>query len=156
MNSPVPARIRWTTLAVTVFYTEVAQLLPSLKSFWQMIHVIIAIVAVALFTVGFSVTVIQQIKAHREASPPVRPTIMEGLPGPAALDRTVDDLHRLAFPLWTFTLMADAIWSEQAWGVTGSGTPQRSCGRRARRTICGRVRLQADQLHGWSTCTSGA
>ncbi|WP_137121290.1 c-type cytochrome biogenesis protein CcsB [Segeticoccus rhizosphaerae] len=111
-------------LAVAVFYTEAAQLLPSLKSFWLVIHVIFAIVAVALFTVAFSVTIVQLVKSHRETHPPATATFMEGLPSAAALDRTAYGLHIVAFPLWTFTLIAGAIWAEQAWGAYWQWDPK--------------------------------
>jgi ABC-type transport system involved in cytochrome c biogenesis permease subunit len=32
------------------------------------------------------------------------------------LDRTAYGINVVAFPLWTFTLIAGAIWAEQAWG----------------------------------------
>ena len=53
-------------LAVTVFYTEASPLLPSLRSFWLVIHVSIAILAVALFTLASAVTVLQMIQDRRE------------------------------------------------------------------------------------------
>ncbi len=103
-------------LAVTVFYTQASQLLPSLHSFWLVIHVTVATLSVGLFTVAFSVTILQLIKAHREQHPPAKRTFMEALPSAAVLDRTAYGLHVIAFPLWTFTLIAGAIWAEQAWG----------------------------------------
>ena len=56
-------------LAVTVYYTQAAQLLPSLHSFWLVIHVSVAILSAALFTIAFSVTILFLLKARREASP---------------------------------------------------------------------------------------
>ncbi len=103
-------------LALTVFYTQASQLLPSLRNYWLLIHVTVATLSVALFTIGFSVTILHLLKARREASPPARPGFMESLPSAAALDRTAYGLHVVAFPLWTFTLIAGAIWAEQAWG----------------------------------------
>jgi len=50
-------------LAITVYYTAASQLLPSLRSFWLVIHVSVAIVAVALFTIGFSVTIVYLVRA---------------------------------------------------------------------------------------------
>ncbi|MBA2696795.1 MAG: cytochrome c biogenesis protein CcsA, partial [Actinobacteria bacterium] len=38
------------------------------------------------------------------------------LPRAAALERLTYGVHVVAFPLWTFTLVAGAIWAEQAWG----------------------------------------
>jgi cytochrome c-type biogenesis protein CcsB len=103
-------------LALTVFYTQASQLLPSLHSFWLVIHVTVATLSVGLFTVAFSVTILQLIKSHREQHPPAKPTFVEAMPSAASLDRTAYGLHVIAFPLWTFTLIAGAIWAEQAWG----------------------------------------
>ena len=103
-------------LAITVFYTQASQLLPSLHSFWLVIHVTVATLSVGLFTVAFSLTILQLIKAHREPHPPAKRTFMEALPSASVLDRTAYGLHVIAFPLWTFTLIAGAIWAEQAWG----------------------------------------
>ena len=34
----------------------------------------------------------------------------------AALERLTFRLHTFAFPIWTFAVMAGAIWAEAAWG----------------------------------------
>ncbi|GMA87833.1 hypothetical protein GCM10025868_30830 [Angustibacter aerolatus] len=41
---------------------------------------------------------------------------MDALPSARDLDLTSYRLHAIAFPLWTFTLVAGAIWAENAWG----------------------------------------
>ncbi|MGN6636014.1 MAG: c-type cytochrome biogenesis protein CcsB, partial [Oryzihumus sp.] len=43
-------------LAVTVFYTQASQLLPSLKSYWLVIHVTVAVISTALFTLAAAAT----------------------------------------------------------------------------------------------------
>ncbi|GAB6901155.1 c-type cytochrome biogenesis protein CcsB [Kineosporia succinea] len=108
-------------LAVAVFYTDAAQLVPALQSTWLIIHVSVAFVASALFVLGFSLTVLQLVQDRRESlaaagRPPARGAFMEKLPTSGVLDRTSYRLYAVAFPLWTFTLMAGAIWAEKAWG----------------------------------------
>ncbi|MBT0767753.1 c-type cytochrome biogenesis protein CcsB [Kineosporia sp. J2-2] len=108
-------------LAVAVFYTDAAQLVPALQSTWLVIHVSVAFVASALFVIGFSLTVLQLVQDRRQAlaaagRPPTRGAFMEKLPTAEVLDRTSYRLYAVAFPLWTFTLMAGAIWAEKAWG----------------------------------------
>jgi cytochrome c-type biogenesis protein CcsB len=107
-------------LAITVFYTEASQLMPSLKSVWLVIHVSVAILSVALFTIAFSVTILYLVKSRLEAAPGplsrVQAGLQSALPSARALDRTAYGLHVVAFPMWTFTLIAGAIWAEQAWG----------------------------------------
>lgn len=108
-------------LAITVFYTDASELLPSLKSVWLVIHVTVATFSVALFTIAFSVTILQLVKTRLEVQDPaamsrVRTIVNTALPPAQSLDRTAYGLHVVAFPLWTFTLIAGAIWAEQAWG----------------------------------------
>jgi cytochrome c-type biogenesis protein CcsB len=45
-----------------------------------------------------------------------RVVVNTALPPAMSLDRTAYGIHAVAFPLWTFTLIAGAIWAEQAWG----------------------------------------
>ncbi len=107
-------------LAVTVLYTEAAQVVPSLRSYWLAIHVSVAFVASALLTLAFSLTVLylaQDRRARRAAEGlPVGRSFMDALPSPRELDLASYRLHAVAFPLWTFTLVAGAIWAESAWG----------------------------------------
>lgn len=108
-------------LGVTVFYTQAAQLVPALQSFWLIIHVSVAFIASALLTLGFSLTLLQLVQDRRETArrlgrPPARGAFMDQLPNSTVLENTAYRVHAIAFPLWTFTLMAGAIWAEQAWG----------------------------------------
>ncbi|HET7474679.1 MAG TPA: c-type cytochrome biogenesis protein CcsB [Dermatophilaceae bacterium] len=107
-------------LALLVFYTEASELLPSLKSVWLVIHVAVAILSVGVFTVAFSVVVLQLIQARWEASDRplagLRARVATALPDSRSLERTAYGLHVVAFPMWTFTVIAGAIWAEQAWG----------------------------------------
>lgn len=103
-------------LAVTVLYTRAGQLVPSLKSVWLAIHVSVAFIASALFTIAFSLTVLYLVQERRERLGASRRSFMAALPGPRELDVASYRLHAVAFPLWTFTLVAGAIWAENAWG----------------------------------------
>ena len=108
-------------LAITVFYTDASELLPSLKSVWLVIHVTVATFSVALFTIAFSVTILHLVKTWLEGQDPAamsraRTVVNTALPPARSLDRTAYGIHAVAFPLWTFTLIAGAIWAEQAWG----------------------------------------
>src|SRR5207247_7580680 len=42
--------------------------------------------------------------------------VLRRLPGPEALDRLAYRTVVFAFPVWTFGIMAGAIWADQAWG----------------------------------------
>jgi cytochrome c-type biogenesis protein CcsB len=114
-------------LAITVFYTDASELLPSLKSVWLVIHVTVATFSVALFTIAFSVTILHLVKTWLEGleghdehgaarMSRLRNNVNTALPPARSLDRMAYGIHAVAFPLWTFTLIAGAIWAEQAWG----------------------------------------
>lgn len=118
-------------LALTVWYTEAAELLPSLKSIWLAIHVPVATLAVAVYTIAFSVLLVQLVKARHErrrvGGSRLGPSVgafLDQLPSSAALDRTAYALHVVAFPLWTFSLIAGAIWAQQAWGSYWNWDPK--------------------------------
>ncbi len=116
-------------LALTVWYAEAAELLPSLKSIWLAIHVPVATLSVAVFTIAFSVLLLHLAKGHREAHPQDHAGsrvmgFLDQLPSAAALDRTAYSLHVVAFPLWTFSLIAGAIWAQQAWGSYWNWDPK--------------------------------
>jgi cytochrome c-type biogenesis protein CcsB len=105
-------------LAVTVLYTESAQLVPALKSVWLVIHVSAAIVASGILTVGFCQTICYLVQERRERRPVEQraPSFMDRLPPAAALDRASYRMYAFAFPVWTFAVVAGAIWAENAWG----------------------------------------
>lgn len=111
-------------LAVAVLYTDAGQLMPALKSYWLGIHVSVAFIAVAFFTIGFSIGVLYLVRARREQNPPTKPNFIESLPSSAALERTAYSVNMAGFILWTFTLIAGAIWAKQAWGAYWQWDPK--------------------------------
>ena len=90
--------------------------MPSLKSVWLAIHVSVAFISSALFTIAFSLTVLYLVQERRERSAVASRSFMDALPRARELDLASYRLHAVAFPLWTFTLVAGAIWAENAWG----------------------------------------
>lgn len=97
-------------LAVTVLYTPVDDLVPVLESYWLVVHVAAAIIAGGLFTVGFVATCADLAGSWRHRASPKNP----GRDGAAA--RVSRAAVLVAFPIWTFAVMAGAIWAENAWG----------------------------------------
>ncbi|MGO0576558.1 c-type cytochrome biogenesis protein CcsB [Ornithinimicrobium panacihumi] len=97
------------------WYTEASQLMPALDNIWLIIHVTIAILSTALFVIGASVAIAYLFKDTAEKKGAVRGWLA-ALPQARKLERITYGLHIVAFPLWTFTLVAGAIWAEQAWG----------------------------------------
>ncbi|KGN40988.1 c-type cytochrome biogenesis protein CcsB [Knoellia aerolata] len=107
-------------LANTIWYTEAAELMPSLKSIWLVIHVTVATISVGLFAVGFVVALLYLAKDHFGE----RRGLLRVLPDSRTLERLSYGLHIVAFPLWTFTLIAGAIWARQAWGSYWNWDPK--------------------------------
>lgn len=110
-------------LAGLVFYTDASQLLPSLRSYWLSIHVTVATLSVALFTVAFVLHALWFVQAWREKKPG-KLAFMDAVPGKDTLDRLAYGVLIVAFPLWTFTLIAGAIWAQEAWGQYWSWDPK--------------------------------
>ncbi|MBB5748643.1 c-type cytochrome biogenesis protein CcsB [Micrococcus sp. TA1] len=102
------------------FPTPLAHLQPALQSPWIVIHVSIAVLASALFTLTFSMSVLQLLQHRREArirtGGPARPAFLRLVPSALSLENWSYRINAVGFVMWTFTLIAGAIWAEQAWG----------------------------------------
>jgi cytochrome c-type biogenesis protein CcsB len=102
-------------LAVTVFYVAVAPLVPALQSVWFVIHIVAAAIAGAAFNIGGLLSILYLIKKRAETRGTVR-GYLAWLPSSRRMDLITYRFHAFAFPLWTFTVAAGAIWAEYAWG----------------------------------------
>jgi cytochrome c-type biogenesis protein CcsB len=108
-------------VAVAVIYTPAGALVPALQSYWIAIHVTAMIVASGLFIVGAVSTVLYLAAERHErraaAGLPSRLAgILEHLPRALVMDRLAYRSILFAFPVWTFGIMAGAIWADNAWG----------------------------------------
>lgn len=107
-------------IASVRYYVPVAPLPPALQSYWLVIHVLVAIIATGFFALGFALSGVQLLQARRERQETgVRPqqfAFLRTLPKTAALENLAYRMNIVGFILWTFTLIAGAIWAEKAWG----------------------------------------
>jgi cytochrome c-type biogenesis protein CcsB len=103
-------------IATVGFRVDVAPLPPALQSYWLVIHVLVAILATAFFTVGAALSAVQLLQARRESGRDTRLRLPASIPGSAALENSAYRVIIVGFILWTFTLIAGAIWAEHAWG----------------------------------------
>lgn len=106
-------------LAVTAFYVEIAPLVPALHSVWFIVHIVTACIAGAAFNIGgiASIVYLLRLRAENRAEKSGRP--VRGYLARLKLDRIDLLAHRMiafAFPVWTFTVAAGAVWAEYAWG----------------------------------------
>ena len=102
-------------LAVTVFYVAVAPLVPALHSVWFIIHIVAAAISGAAFNIGGVLSMLYLVK-QRVQSRGGTGGYLQRLPDLRRLDLLAYRFLAFAFPLWTFTVAAGAIWAEYAWG----------------------------------------
>ena len=107
-------------LAVTEFYVDVAPLVPALHSVWFIIHIVAACISAAAFNIGAIAAIMYLIRDRAERKADEAGTELVGylakLPTSRRLDLISYRLHAFAVPIWTFTIVAGAIWAQYAWG----------------------------------------
>jgi cytochrome c-type biogenesis protein CcsB len=108
-------------LAATVLYTPAGPLVPALNSYWIKIHVAAAVLCTGAFLFSGVVAGLYLVRTRydeRATAGDVRGPLALGgsLPSARALDRATYAVIAFAFPLWTFAIIAGAIWAEAAWG----------------------------------------
>ncbi|GAA2231230.1 MULTISPECIES: c-type cytochrome biogenesis protein CcsB [Kitasatospora] len=112
-------------LAVSVLYTDSEQLVPALHSYWLAIHVSTAIICGGFLYAAFVTTLLylgkdrydQRAAEGLTTGPLGTPaSVWQRLPAASSLDRLSYRINAMVFPLWTFTIIAGAIWAEAAWG----------------------------------------
>jgi cytochrome c-type biogenesis protein CcsB len=100
-----------------VLYTPVVPLVPALHSYWFVIHVTAAVISSGLLLLGAVPAVMFLIRDGYERGKRSFPyTLGRRVPPAVALERLTFRLHTFAFPIWTFAVMAGAVWAEAAWG----------------------------------------
>ncbi len=107
--------------ATAIFYVEVKSLMPALQSYWLVIHVTVAILATAFFNIAAALSIAYILKTAKW----VEKSKLNGVATfkrVLALFPSVEKIERLSyrfniigFILWSFTLIAGAIWAERAW-----------------------------------------
>ena len=101
--------------AVTVLYVPSAPLVPALKSTWLVIHVAAAIISGGVFllsnVIAGAFLFLDSMEKKGERAPWAK-----RLPSLDTLDQLSYRLVAFVFPLWTFAVIAGAIWAESAWG----------------------------------------
>jgi cytochrome c-type biogenesis protein CcsB len=108
-------------LAETLIYTAPGDLVPALQSYWLDIHVTAMTLATGIFFVsavlGFVYLWVDRY-TRRVAAGRAAPGngIVRRLPGIEQIDRLTYRTIVFGFPVWTFGVIAGAIWADQAWG----------------------------------------
>jgi cytochrome c-type biogenesis protein CcsB len=97
--------------AVTVLYVPSAPLVPALKSEWLVIHVSTAIISGGVFLLS-NVIAAAYLYLDRMESKGERTQWAKRLPDLESLDQLSYRLVAFVFPLWTFSVIAGAIWAD--------------------------------------------
>lgn len=103
-------------VAVVNFYVPVSPLVPALQSYWLVVHVFVASLGTAFFALAAGLSALQIVQARRTAASTVNLRFMDTIPGTDRLEDLAYRICLVGFVLWTFTLIAGAIWAERAWG----------------------------------------
>lgn len=107
--------------AITLLYRNSAPLVPALKSIWLVIHVTTAIISGGVFLLANTVAGAYLLIENRDDA---RPVWALRIPSLDTLDQLSYRLVAFVFPLWTFSIIAGAIWAESAWGNYWSWDPK--------------------------------
>ncbi len=152
-------------LTARATYAPASPLQPALNTVWIKIHVLAAIVASSVFSLGFLFTVLYLLvdRSERRRAPAfggstvgaayagTPPDVHDGFPAdhldiepderavarsgrgllarlPASLtfDRLAFWATSIAFPIWTFAVIAGAMWANKAWGRYWGWDPKES------------------------------
>jgi cytochrome c-type biogenesis protein CcsB len=123
-----------------VFRVPAGPLVPALNSRWIVIHVAAAITGSSVLCLAavFSILYLVKERFERRQRPPAPPlvagaaqtadrvevdqavarhaTIWDRMPSADTLDHLAYRTTAFGFPIWTFAIIAGAIWAQAAWG----------------------------------------
>lgn len=101
-------------------YAEAGPLVAALRSSWLAVHVSTAILGFGIFFVSGIASALYLVRSQYEsriaAGGAPGTGVLSRLPDAAALDRVAHRTAVFGFPIWTFAVIAGAIWAESAWG----------------------------------------
>jgi cytochrome c-type biogenesis protein CcsB len=107
-------------LAETLIYTPAGPLVPALQSYWLSIHVTAMTLSSGIFFVaavlGIMYLVTERYRKRVAAGKAEPNPLLDRIPAAAQLDKLTYRAVVFGFPIWTFGVMAGAIWADQAWG----------------------------------------
>ena len=108
-------------LAEALINTPAGPLVPALQSYWLSIHVTAMTLATGIFFVAAVLGIMYLVaERYRKRVAAGKATAGNGLiariPSAAQLDKLTYRTVVFGFPVWTFGVIAGAIWADQAWG----------------------------------------
>jgi cytochrome c-type biogenesis protein CcsB len=107
-------------IATVSFHVAVSPLPPALQSYWLVLHVLVAMLGTGFFTLAAALSAAQLLQVRRRkrlaADRPTRLRLLATVPDADRLENLAYRISVVGFILWTFTLIAGAIWANHAWG----------------------------------------
>jgi cytochrome c-type biogenesis protein CcsB len=107
-------------ISTVSFHVAVSPLPPALQSYWLVLHVLVAMLGTGFFTLAGALSAVQllQVRRSRRAASgrPERMKLLTTIPDAERLENLAYRISVVGFILWTFTLIAGAIWANHAWG----------------------------------------
>ena len=101
-------------------YAEAGPLVAALRSYWLAIHVSTAVIGFGIFFVSGIASILYLLRVRHDERVATGDAqdggLISRLPVAAALDRVAHRTAVFGFPIWTFAVIAGAIWAEAAWG----------------------------------------
>jgi cytochrome c-type biogenesis protein CcsB len=128
-------------VAGTVLYVPAAPVVPALNSYWKWIHVTTVSLSSSVLMVSGAASVLYLLRGRYDrqqaalitggATAPAasagRGSMYGRLPSSATLDRIAYRTAIVAFPVYTFAVIAGAMWAEVAWGRYWGWDPKETC-----------------------------
>ncbi|WFE22994.1 c-type cytochrome biogenesis protein CcsB [Solwaraspora sp. WMMD937] len=112
-------------LAGLVFYTPITPLVPALQSYWYSIHVSTIMASSGLLLLGSVPAAMFLLRSGYEQGRRGFPYLLaKRVPAAASLERLTFGLHAIGFPVFTFAVIAGAIWAEHAWSRAWAWDPK--------------------------------
>ena len=115
-------------VAGTVLYVPASSLVPALQTYWLVIHVLAISVATGMLMLSGVASGLYLLRTRTRPSRTAdgghdgadatreRRGPLTALPPPDTLDRIAYRTAIVAFPIYTFAVLAGAMWAEAAWG----------------------------------------
>jgi cytochrome c-type biogenesis protein CcsB len=105
-------------VAIGLFlYAEAGPLVAALRSSWLAVHVSSAVLGSGIFLVSGIASVLYLVRTRRDARVARGEAVAPSrLPDALVLDRVAHRTVVFGFPIYTFAMIAGAIWAESAWG----------------------------------------
>jgi cytochrome c-type biogenesis protein CcsB len=101
-------------------YAQAGPLVAALRSYWLAIHVSTAVIGFGIFFVSGIASILYLLRVRHDERVATGDAqdggLISRLPVAAALDRVAHRTAVFGFPIWTFAVIAGAIWAEAAWG----------------------------------------